>query len=120
MVQLQGCNVFVSGANGFIALHVVNQLLKLGYRVIGSIRSQEKADRLLKLFSHPDLSFAIVPDISAVNAFDEVEAFGQHGKQIEVVLHMASPFHYDTDTENSERDLVIPPVKWYKLNPGGN
>lgn len=34
--------VFVSGATGFIALHVVHDLLKAGYKVIGSGRSQEK------------------------------------------------------------------------------
>lgn len=40
--------VFVSGATGFIALHIVNDLLKAGYTVIGSGRSQEKNDGLLK------------------------------------------------------------------------
>lgn len=46
--------VFVSGATGFIALHVVDDLLKAGYKVIGSGRSQEKNDGLLKKFNnHP-------------------------------------------------------------------
>lgn len=29
--------VFVSGASGYIALHVVNELLNVGYKVIGSL-----------------------------------------------------------------------------------
>ena len=46
--------VFVSGATGFIALHVVDDLLKTGYKVIGSGRSQEKNDGLLlNFFSNP-------------------------------------------------------------------
>ena len=78
--------VFVSGATGFIALHIVNDLLKAGYKVIGSGRSQEKNNSLLKKFNNnPRLSMEIVEDIAAPNAFDEV--FKKHGKEIKIVLH---------------------------------
>lgn len=106
----QGSTVFVSGANGFIALHVVSRLLNSGYKVIGSVRSQEKADDLARKFANPDLSLVIVPDISALDAFDAT--FRQYGTQIKVVLHMASPFHYDTD--KCEQDILIPAVNGTK------
>lgn len=35
--------VVVTGANGFIASHVVDQLLLAGYRVRGTVRNTEKA-----------------------------------------------------------------------------
>ncbi|CAI1986868.1 hypothetical protein SEUBUCD646_0G01210 [Saccharomyces eubayanus] len=103
--------VFVSGATGFIALHVVDDLLKAGYKVIGSGRSQEKNDGLLKKFgNHPNLSMEIVKDIAAPGAFDEI--FQKHGKQIKVVLHTASPFHFQTT--DFEKDLLIPAVNGTK------
>lgn len=103
--------VFVSGATGFIALHVVDDLLKAGYKVIGSGRSQEKNDGLLKKFkSNPNLSMEIVEDIAAPNAFDKV--FQKHGKEIKFVLHIASPVHFNTT--DFEKDLLIPAVNGTK------
>lgn len=40
----------VSGATGFIAQHIIHQLLQKGYEVIGTVRNEEKASRLLSLF----------------------------------------------------------------------
>lgn len=103
--------VFVSGATGFIALHVVDDLLRAGYKVIGSGRSQEKNDGLLKKFNNnPNLSMEIVEDIAAPNAFDK--AFEKHGKEIRVVLHIASPVHFNTT--DLEKDLLIPAVNGTK------
>ena len=103
--------VFVSGATGFIALHIVNDLLNAGYRVIGSARSQEKCGKLLEKFgNNPSLSMEVVKDISDLNAFDEV--FKKHAKDITIVLHTASPFRFDT-TEY-EKDLIIPAVNGTK------
>ncbi|SCU83696.1 LADA_0C13014g1_1 [Lachancea dasiensis] len=103
--------IFVSGATGFIALYVVNDLLQSGYKVIGSVRSQDKADRLSKQFKYnQNLSFVIVPDIAKAGAFDE--AFEKFGKEISAVIHTASPFHFST-TEY-EKDLLIPAVNGTK------
>lgn len=105
-----GSTVFISGANGFIALHIVNDLLQAGYTVIGSARSQDKADRLLRQFNNPRLSIEIVPDLSKLDAFDDI--FCKYGKDIKVVLHTASPFHYETT--DCEADLLVPAVNGTK------
>lgn len=110
MTAFEGSTVFVSGANGFIASHIVNKLLESGYKVIGSVRSQAKADQLIRQFNHPNLSVYIVSEISAEGAFDGV--FREHGQKIKIVLHTASPFHYNT--ENCERDLLLPAVRGTK------
>lgn len=110
MVVAFGSTVFLSGANGFIALHIVNDLLQAGYKVIGSVRSQDKADRLLRQFNNPKLTIEIVPDISKLDAFDEV--FCKYGKDIKVVLHTASPFHYETT--DCEADLLLPALNGTK------
>ena len=104
-------SVFVSGANGFIAQHIVDLLLKEDYKVIGSARSQEKAENLTEAFgNNPKFSMEVVPDISKLDAFDHV--FQKHGKDIKIVLHTASPFCFDIT--DSERDLLIPAVNGVK------
>lgn len=52
----------------------------------------------------------IVEDIAAPNAFDKV--FQKHGKEIKVVLHIASPVHFNTT--DFEKDLLIPAVNGTK------
>lgn len=98
-------SVFVSGATGYIAQHIVQQLLEQNYKVIGSARSQTKCDNLIKNFeNNPNLSMVVVSDISRLDAFNET--FQKYGGDIRIVLHTASPFHFDvTDVE---KELLIP------------
>ena len=58
----------LTGGSGFIASHILDELLKRGHSVVTTVRSQEKADRIRE--SHPSISkdnldFVIVPDVSA-------------------------------------------------------
>lgn len=60
-IPSKGPIVLVTGASGYIALHVVQQLLQQGFRVrgtvrslhnktkVGPLRSMQNADRLLEL-----------------------------------------------------------------------
>lgn len=99
--------VFVSGCNGFVATRITVDLLKAGYKVIGSVRSQDEIDQFIPHFKPTDaLTLVIVEDISVLGSFDEV--FKQYGKEIKYVLHTASPFIIDT-TEYV-KDLLIPAV----------
>ncbi|KTB10706.1 NADPH-dependent methylglyoxal reductase GRE2 [Nakaseomyces glabratus] len=103
--------VFVSGASGFIAQHIIRQLLDQNYKVIGSVRSTEKGDNLKNaIFKSANFNYEIVKDIADLNAFDPV--FEKHGKDIKVVLHTASPLNFTT-TEY-EKDLLIPAVNGTK------
>ncbi|CCH43855.1 Dihydroflavonol-4-reductase [Wickerhamomyces ciferrii] len=87
--------VLLTGASGFIALHTLDQLLKRNYTVIGTVRSQDKADNITvqfkKEYPSAQLTFAIVEDIGASGAFNKV--FQDH-PEIEGVLHTASPFSF--------------------------
>ncbi len=40
--------VLVTGATGYIGLHCVDQLLKQGYAVNGSVRSPERKDEIFE------------------------------------------------------------------------
>lgn len=104
-------SVFVSGATGFIAKHIVGQLLEQNYKVVGTARSQAKIDHLKKQFgNNPNLTLEIVEDISKPHAFDE--AIKKHAKDIKYVLHTASPFHFDTT--NYVKDLLTPAIEGTK------
>lgn len=97
--------ILVTGASGFVAAHVLNSFLKAGYKVRGTVRSDQSANAVRK--SHAkyadQLSFAIVKDVAAPGAFDEAV------KGVDGVIHTASPFQMDV--EDNERDLLDPAIK---------
>ncbi|KAH6608065.1 hypothetical protein Trco_004378 [Trichoderma cornu-damae] len=87
-------------------------LLAKNHTVITTVRSEEKARKIRD--AHPGsvrqnrLTVAVVPDISQLNAFDDVVAEAAAGPDghLEVVLHTASPFHYRwTD---AQKELIDP------------
>ncbi|GJN74193.1 methylglyoxal reductase (NADPH-dependent) gre2 [Purpureocillium lilacinum] len=100
--------ILVTGGSGFIAAHLVDQLLAAGHTVVTTVRSEDKAARLRD--AHADkgerLSVAVVGDIAVEGAFDKVVE-GTPG--LEVVMHTASPFHFkwtDAQTELIDPALV--------------
>ncbi|QGN15746.1 hypothetical protein FIM1_2440 [Kluyveromyces marxianus] len=70
----------ITGANGFIAQHIIKILLSNGHKVIGTVRTQEKADTIANLFDNENLILEIVPDLNAVEAFDPL--FKKYNTQI--------------------------------------
>ena len=60
--------VLVSGASGYIAIWVVDTLLKDGYSVRGTVRSATKGEYLKKQFAQygDKFEYAIVEDIEKV------------------------------------------------------
>ncbi|KAL7663954.1 NAD-dependent epimerase/dehydratase domain-containing protein [[Candida] zeylanoides] len=101
-------SVFVSGATGYIAQHVVKELIAKGYKVVGSVRSKEKGERLA-LNVGDNFVYEVVPDIGAKGAFND--ALKAH-PEVRTVLHTASPFHFKTT--DPERDLLVPAVEGTK------
>lgn len=64
--------VLVTGANGYIAGHVIDALLKSGYAVRGTVRSRPSGDGLCKALHQyaNNLEIVEVPDITVDGAFD--------------------------------------------------
>ncbi|KAI9338743.1 NAD(P)-binding protein [Obelidium mucronatum] len=105
----------VTGISGFIGAHVARELLEQGFTVRGTVRSQEKADQVRDVLApylknHPEnpneanaLEFAIVEDISIPGAFDQAVV------GVDYILHVASPFHHNTN--DPEKDLITPAVQ---------
>ncbi|RMZ82867.1 hypothetical protein DV737_g1891, partial [Chaetothyriales sp. CBS 132003] len=103
--------VIVTGANGFIASHTIHQLLQQGFKVVGTVRSRDKAEAVRKTHSEltPQcihlLSTAVVPDITDPEAY--MSLFQSTNPA--AVLHLASPFGYTVT--DFERDLLQPAVR---------
>ncbi|GMM36893.1 methylglyoxal reductase (NADPH-dependent) [Saccharomycopsis crataegensis] len=97
--------VFVSGVTGYIAQHIVKQLLAKGYIVVGTVRSTEKGEKLKTSLNSDKFSYEIVKAIEEEGAFDE--ALKKH-PEATIFLHTASPFHFNAT--DIEKQLIIPAI----------
>lgn len=97
--------VLVTGASGYIASHVLDILLKRGYAVRGTVRSQKKADFIINKYPQykDKLDFVIVEDIANEGAF-EGALDGISG-----IFHLASPFHFKIN--DNKKDMLDPAIK---------
>jgi nucleoside-diphosphate-sugar epimerase len=90
-----GSLVVVSGANGFIASHVVDQLLLAGYRVRATVRSLHRGgwidEYFTKKYGSGKIEVVEVPDMGSSGAFDSVVA-GASG-----FVHVATPVMVEQD-----------------------
>lgn len=98
--------VVVTGANGFIAQHCVAALLSQGYNVVGTVRSHSKVQQVLDTHGRrPNLTVVVVEDITSTESY--ISALWSTSPA--AILHLASPFHYDTT--DFEKDLMVPAVR---------
>jgi len=94
----KGGLILVTGANGYIASHLVDQLIKQGYRVRGTVRDSTAQAWMTSHFG-PSFSLVQVPDLAAPNALDEAV------KGVDGIAHVASNVQFSHDAE-----AFIPPV----------
>lgn len=100
--------VLLTGASGFIAAHVLKQLLEAGYWVRATVRSESKKQDILKLYSayESQLDFAFVEDVAQPGAFDEAVK-AEPG--FDYIIHTASPFHFHP--EDIVKDIIEPAIQ---------
>ncbi|CCH41889.1 hypothetical protein BN7_1428 [Wickerhamomyces ciferrii] len=97
--------ILITGATGFIALHIIQQLLEQNYKVIGTVRSSTKGDDLITKFNNSNFQYEIVSDLTNSQEFNEI--FSKN-KGIKTVIHTASGV---TVTNEVEKYLLEPAVK---------
>ncbi len=96
--------VCVTGASGFIASHIVSQLLAEGYRVRGTVRkSAEHYPYLLQLPGAGERLELVEADLLRSESF--LPAF----RECAFVIHTASP--YVINVRDPENDLVKPALE---------
>lgn len=96
--------VLVSGATGYIASHVIAQLLEAGHEVIGTVRNPDDAGRTAHLRAMPGAGRLRLAgaDLSMPDPFGAL-------MDVDTVLHLASP--YAINVADPQRDLVDPAVQ---------
>ncbi len=102
---MDGPLVLVTGASGFIASHIVQQLLADGHRVRGTVRDPRRLEPDGPLNSLPGASERlelVAADLTVPGSFDEAV------RGCDYVLHTASPYILDAD--DPQRDIVEPAV----------
>ncbi|KAI9750921.1 MAG: V-ATPase V1 sector subunit E [Chaenotheca gracillima] len=99
-------HVLVTGGTGFVATHVLDQLISAGYRVTATTRDASRIPNLYTDFPSYKgvVTFVSVPDFTAPGAFDHVF----QNADFDYVLHVASPIPFET-TE-LKRDLIDPAI----------
>lgn len=102
--------VCVSGASGFIASHVVLQLLNAGYHVRGSVRSDRRADDLRKTLDPHLAPGAAIRERLTFARLDLLsdEGWNEAVRGCDAVIHTASPFPAVVPADPEE--LVRPAV----------
>lgn len=99
-----GSTVCVTGASGFIALHLVEQLLTAGYRVVAAVRtdSPTKLAPLKALDALGELKIVPGCDLLVPDSFAPAVA------EADVCFHTASPFWMDSRISDPWAQLVQP------------
>lgn len=92
--------VLVTGASGFIAKHIVKELLAEGYAVRASTRSPERRREIDTLFPDAPIDHVTL-DLAHDDGWDEAMA------GVDVLLHTASPF---PGTQPDDPDDLIRPA----------
>jgi len=93
--------VVVTGATGYLGMHIVKKCVERGYTTRGTIRSANKAEALKSLFPNVELFEA---DLLKEGSFDK--AF----QGADYVFHAASPFKL-YDVTDPQKELIDPAVQ---------
>lgn len=99
--------VCVTGASGFIASHVVKQLLEKGHRVHGTVRDATNTRKVAHLLALPGAERLTLfsAELMQDSSYDEAV------RGCEVVFHMASPLEPGKGFEDPEALVVAPAVE---------
>ncbi|RDW91647.1 hypothetical protein BP5796_02812 [Coleophoma crateriformis] len=81
-----------------LTAHILGFLIQRGYEIVTTVRSEDKASKIREAHPNAKLSIVIVADIAQPNAFDEVVKT----PGLDVVLHTASPFHFNWSDAKTE------------------
>jgi dihydroflavonol-4-reductase len=103
--------VLLTGASGYLGLHIVHQLLEAGVNVRATVRNpkSERSVGPLKMLPHADELLEIL----ALDMLDDPENFEKAVRGCNYVIHNASPF---PTTVPKDQSLLIKPALDGTLN----
>jgi nucleoside-diphosphate-sugar epimerase len=118
-------HILVTGANGFVAAHVIAELVSQGHRVTGSVRRTVAGEEILA--GHPEwkgkLKLVTIEDYATEgiwdytfknNTFDFVNLVVSSHRQLSSlfqVIHVAAPLIDNSANTDYDRDFLRPSVE---------
>lgn len=93
--------VFLTGASGFIAKHILRELIEKGYEVRASVRTEKRKSEIEALFPDAKLEFAFLD-------LNKDEGWAEAVEGCDVLMHTASPFPLGEPSDPQE--LIRPAV----------
>jgi dihydroflavonol-4-reductase len=96
----------ITGASGFVAGHIIDQLLKKGYKVRGTVRSIKDKEKLKFLYDLDPTGNSL--ELVEADLLNE-ESFDAAFKGCKLLFHTASP--YILKYNDAEKELVNPAVQ---------
>ncbi|WP_238655612.1 SDR family oxidoreductase [Paenibacillus piscarius] len=92
MAELNKPVVLVTGGSGFIAVHIIVQLLEKNYRVRATLRSMGRQDEVKAMVLAGGVANINIEDLSFVEAdLTSDKNWNQAVKEADYVIHVASP-----------------------------
>jgi len=97
--------VCVTGGSGFIASHIIKQLLEKGYTVIAVVRDLSNDSKIAHLKNFPQKP----SQLSIRQAVIEEGTYGAALKGANILIHTATPYKYTAD--DPQKEIVYPAIK---------
>ncbi|EHK21639.1 uncharacterized protein TRIVIDRAFT_52826 [Trichoderma virens Gv29-8] len=99
--------ILLTGANSFVGSHIIDALIKLNHKVVGTVRSAAAANDILSF--HPEwkdsLEVVVVEDITNGDAWDEL------ADTLKQVVHVAAPLLDNPGNTDYDQHFLTPSVE---------
>ncbi|CRG84846.1 hypothetical protein PISL3812_02033 [Talaromyces islandicus] len=99
--------LLVTGANGYVALHVIKEAIAQGYKVVGTVRSVTAAEKIMAIFPDSSSQLQIVEVHDITNASEFKQAFEKF--KIAAVINTASPLV--NNPKDVKADVLNPAIE---------
>jgi nucleoside-diphosphate-sugar epimerase len=104
-------HTLVTGANSFVAAHVISTLVEAGHTVTGSVRRSSAGEAIL--VEHPEwkgkLDFVEIKDYAEAGIWDDVF----ESNTFDYIIHVAAPLLDNPANTDFDRDFLRPSVEGY-------
>ncbi|KAK3329374.1 hypothetical protein B0H66DRAFT_21086 [Apodospora peruviana] len=102
-------STLLTGANSFVAAHIINALIRDGHHVTGTVRRASAGDEILAL--HPEwkdsLDIVVVEDITDQSAWDTIFT----DNKFDHVVHVAAPLLDNPANTDYDKHFLQPSVE---------
>lgn len=103
-------NILITGANGYLGLHVIHDCILKGWNVVAAVRTENAAARIRSIF--PDATSSLQIDLVQITGITNPEslkpAFRAH-RPVTAIINLASPLI--NNPEDARRDVLDPAIQ---------